>query len=234
VTNRETKQPVVPCYIVTPTGGFEKNEDKVYRVQASDLDTAYERAGYQQRERSYNIKYQHWDYTVICNEYRNDDIGGEPIVIIPEFLFPRRPYMAEVYLYAIDLYSATPEKGQRWAAEETRKKFNLPTFAHTTLGRALKTFVHNINEAENTSEDQGGEAGKEAEQLNAEAPENGGCGHEIVNRAFFRTVGSTQALRKAAANVLGGRLAGGSLEKITEYSYDLVRAWFLRYRRLLL
>jgi hypothetical protein len=42
-----------------------------------------------------------------------------------------------VYLYALALYGSAPEKGQRWAAEETRKKFGLATFAHTTLGRAL-------------------------------------------------------------------------------------------------
>jgi hypothetical protein len=231
VTRNQTKQPVVPRIILTLTGGFEKSEDKIYRVEANDLDAEYQRVGYQRCERSYKVKYQHSDYTVVCYEYRNDDEDSESVIIIPEFLLLRRPYMLEIYLYAIDLYSSSPEKGQRWAAEETRKKFKLPTFAHTTLGRALKTFVRNIKEAENAAGDQSVEI---AEQTVMEVPKTIGCGSCNIKQASFRTVESTKELRTAAARVLGGRLIGESLENIRKYSYELARTWFFNHQRLLL
>ena len=221
-------------YILTRTGGLEKSEDKIFRVKADELDTEYRHAGYQRRERSYKIVYQYTEYIVICPEYRNDDLGGEPIVIIPEFLLPRRPYMAYVYLYAIDLYSAMPEKGQRWAAEATRKKFKLPTFAHTTLGRALKSFVRSTKETHKACEAQSGLAVESAGQPNAEAAENGGYDNGKAIPACIPTAGTTKELRTAAAGVLGGRIAGASLEKIIEYTLEMAMSWFLEHRRLLL
>ena len=88
---------------------LENSENLVYRLQAlephtAELEKQYRDAGYQKRERSYKIKYQHKEYTVICAEFRDDKNGGEPIFIIPEFLVPGRPYPIYVYLYAIDLY----------------------------------------------------------------------------------------------------------------------------------
>ena len=221
-------------YILTPTGGLEKSEDKIFRVQANELDAKYQSAGYQRHERSYKIMHQHAEYTVICYEYRNDDLSDEPIMIMPDFLLQRRPYPLYVYLYAIDLYSSTPEKGQRWAAEATRKKFKLPTFAHTTLGRALKTFVKIIKETEKTVEEQGGVAVESAECITTETSENVHCGDDKIKRTAFRTAVSTGALRTAAAGVLGGKLAGESIEKIIEYSLEMARSWFLMHRRLLL
>ena len=103
-----------------------------------DLEVLYRNAGYLRYERTYKIIYMHNDYLVVCPEFRSGEKGVEPIVIIPEFLIPGRPYQIEVYLFAIDIYSTFPEKGQRWAAKETRKRFKLKTFSHTTLGRALK------------------------------------------------------------------------------------------------
>ena len=131
---------------------LENSKDNICLVQVPELEKQYLDAGYQRCERSYKIKYQRKEYTVICLEFRDDKNSAEPIVIIPEFLIPGRSYPVFVYLYAIALYSGSPEKGQRWAAEETRKYFGLDTFAHTTLGRALKVFVRNIEEATKASD----------------------------------------------------------------------------------
>jgi hypothetical protein len=45
------------------------------------------------------------------------------------------------------MYSANHTRGQRWAAEETRKKFELETFSHTTLGRAFRKIEELRNKA---------------------------------------------------------------------------------------
>jgi hypothetical protein len=75
-----------------------------------------------------------------------------------------------IYLYAIDIYSSNPDIGQRKAAEATRKQFGLIHFAHTTLGRALKAFAHNLEEIEDASENSPDEtmagSGKESEAHN--------------------------------------------------------------------
>ena len=73
-------------YILVQTHQFKNNEDTIYRVQAPELEEKYQQAGYQKRERSYKLNYQHKEYTVLCPEYRNAEIEVEPIVILPNFL----------------------------------------------------------------------------------------------------------------------------------------------------
>jgi hypothetical protein len=132
-------------FILTRGGQLENSKNNIYRVEDAALEKHYRDAGYQRHERRYKIKESYKEYIVICLEYRNEAMRAEPVVILPEFLVPGRPYPVYVYLYAIDLYSGAPEKGQRWAAAETRERFGLTTFAHTTLGRALRAFVRGIN-----------------------------------------------------------------------------------------
>jgi hypothetical protein len=93
------------------------------------------------RERTYQLTYLHHAYTIICLEFKKET---NTILIIPEFLLPGRPYPIYVYLYAINLYSANPDKSQRESADATRKRFGLTTFSHTTLGRALKQFIKKL------------------------------------------------------------------------------------------
>ncbi|MBS3947892.1 MAG: hypothetical protein KGZ57_06275 [Dethiobacter sp.] len=219
---------------------IENSENNIYRLQAlasqaAELKKHYLDAGYQERERSYKIKYQHKEYTVICPEFRDDKKGGEPIVIIPEFLVPGRPYPIYVYLYAIDLYSSAPEKGQRMAAEETRKYFGLTSFAHTTLGRALKAFVRNIAEGTNASEefcaktpDDPGEKGEDAEQK----ADSERC--DEAKKPGFPTVKSTEALRKRAAQFLRGILIRAAKQQAIATCLELVRRWFKEHQRFLL
>ena len=73
-------------YILVQAHQFENNEDTIYRIQAPELEEKYQQAGYQKRERSYKLSYQHRDYTVLCPEYRSAEMGVEPIVLLPSFL----------------------------------------------------------------------------------------------------------------------------------------------------
>ena len=88
-------------------------------------------------------------YETNCPKTQDD---GIECLIVPEFLIPNRPYPIYVYLYGILLYSLNPEMGQRKAAEKTRKRFDLKTFSHTTLGRAIKKLEVRIKAFENKPE----------------------------------------------------------------------------------
>ena len=225
-------------YILTQALLIENSENKIYRVQvlesqAAELEKQYLDAGYQERERSYKIKYQYKEYTVICLEFRDDKKGGEPIVIIPEFLVPGRPYPIYVYLYAIDLYSGAPEEGQRWAAEETRKYFRLESFVHTTLGRALKRFVRNMEEAEKASENTCAEAADD-EKNKGESQKADAEQGDKAKKPGFPTVRSTKALRERAAQFLRGMLTRVVKQQAIATCLELVRKWFKEYQRFLL
>ena len=220
-------------YILTQSEGFENPQNNIYQVQGTELEKQYLDAGYQRHERSYKIEYEYKEYAIICLEFRDDRKGSEPIVIIPEFLIPRRPYPVFIYLYAINLYSGTPEKGQRWAAAETRKQFGLASFAHTTLGRALKVFVCNIEKTTKASDDScvetldNGKEKSEAQKTNTEQ-----C--DMVKKSVFPTVQSTEALRKRAAQFLSGMLTKPVKQQTIAICYELVRKWFKEYRQFLI
>ena len=76
------------------------------------------------------------------------------MVILPEYLLPRKRYPMQVYLYAINEYCNNGNKSQRKSAEKAIKLFGLTTFAHTTLGRTLKKLymvIGDIEEAQSIS-----------------------------------------------------------------------------------
>jgi hypothetical protein len=212
-TNKIRKRGTVAMFILTQAGRLEDCEDNTYRVQAPDLEDEYLSGGYSRHERSSQLKSLHKGYVVLCAEFRN---GTESIVLVPEFLVPGRTYPVYVYMYAIDLYSKAPEKGQRWAAEETRKQFGLVSFAHTTLGRALKAFIGIIGENAMTSD-----------ETATEAPESD-------KKNSFPTVHSTAPLRKKAALFFQGRLIQAGLQKIISDCCGIAREWFKVCRRFLL
>jgi hypothetical protein len=70
------------------------------------------------------------------------------MVILPEYLLPRKWYPIQVYLYAINEYCNDRNMSQRKAAEKAIKLFGLETFAHTTLGRSLKKLYKVIGDIE--------------------------------------------------------------------------------------
>jgi hypothetical protein len=203
-------------YILTRGGLLSNNKDNIYQAEDAELEKQYQDAGYQKYERNYRIKEQYKEYTLICPEFRRDAKDANPIVIIPEFFVPGRPYPVYVYLYAIDLYSSAPEKGQRQAAEETRKFFGLTTFVHTTLGRALKAFISVISGCTMMLD--------ESETVaDGEAKSSG-----------FPTAQATARLRKQAASFLQGILSRTELRQIISACCGLSRKWFMEFGHLLL
>ena len=205
-------------FILSQSGWPKNSKDNICQVQDTELEKKYLNAGYERYERIYKIKVQYKEYTVICLEFRNDTKGTEPILIIPEFLVPGRPYPIYVYLYAIYLYSSDPEKGQRQAAEETRKLFGLTTFAHTTLGRALKSFICVIEKCAETPNEANDET---AVEENAKASE-------------FPTVKATETLRKKAASFLRNILTLTGLQQVVSAFCEIAREWFVKYGHFLL
>jgi len=203
-------------YILTCTTPPESWSDNIFLVQDAALESQLLNAGYRRHDRAYIIIDKHRKISVICPEYRNETKGLEPVVIIPDFLVPRRPYPVYVYLYAISLYAEAPDKGQRWAAEETRKHFGLATFSHTTLGRALKSFVRMIIE-------------------NARMPEEA-CPQAESNEKTpsFPSGRSTASLRKLASRFLAKAEVFIDRRQAAAAYCGLARDWFREYRRFLL
>lgn len=96
-------------------------------------------AGYSIKYHSYKIEYRHRSHEIQAPEVWLADSPESPrMLILPEYLLPRRPYPIEVYACAMNEYCGESGMSQREAAETARKRFGLATFAHTTLGRALK------------------------------------------------------------------------------------------------
>jgi len=209
-------------YIVAQSTPLENSKDNVYEVNDPELVQKYKAAGYQLYKRSYDkIKCHHKEYTVNCLEFRNDSTGEEPVVIIPDFLSPRRHYPVYVYLYAILLYCLNLARGQRWAAEKTRKYFGLDTFSHTTLGRALKAFVRNITEEEPKPE-------PEPEPVPAED-----TGAE-TQKPGVPTAQATAVVRKQVAEFLHSRLGQVEQPEIIGIYCQLASEWYKQHQKLLL
>jgi hypothetical protein len=205
-------------YILTQAVLLKNSKDNIFQVQDAKLEKQYLSVGYKRYERSYKIKEQYKEYTVICPEFRNDTEGAEPIVIIPEFIVPGRPYAVYVYLYAIDLYSSDPEKSQRRVAEETRKLFGLLTFAHTTLGRALKSFIRIIEKYAKIS--------NEAKAVTA--------GDEEAKTSEFPTVQATERLREKATIYLRRISVQVGLQQVISASCEMSVKWYMKYCHFLL
>jgi len=198
---------------------LENSKERDFNVHEAEIEKQFRAAGFLQYERRYKIT-ERDDHTVICPEFRKYTKGTEPTVIIPDFLLPGRPYPIYIYMYAIYLYSTNVDKGQRWAAAETRRKFRLKTFSHTTLGRALKALVRKIEGgAAETSGATGAAAG-----AGAEAKPTG-----------FPTTQATRLPREKAAQFLKGNLAGKTdVQQVKSISRKLAREWFKEHRRFLL
>jgi len=202
-------------YILTRAEPIENYNSNICQVHSAAIEKQWLDAGYQIYERRYLLRIHHKEYTVSCPEFRKK--GAEPIVVIPEFLVPGRRYPVYVYMYAISLYIRMPGKGQRWASEETRKRFGLASFAHTTLGRALKSFVRCT--------------GCEPASISGAA---GAVAADARKKGIFPGVRSTEPLRKKAALSLGGMPLGGEKQQAVIASLKLAREFFTEYRRFLL
>jgi len=193
---------------------LENLNGKTYHALSPTRERDYFAEGYIILNHTYKIKYQHAEYEIVCLELRKD---GEQILVIPEFLLPRRPYPIYVYLYAILIYSSHPTMSQRKAAEQTRKKFGLETFAHTTLGRALKAIVESISSLSPPKEP---------------APET------KPEPTSFPSLRDTENQRARAAEYLSGWLNAKMIDKepkaFLNSCLQLAQDWYAKYSRRLL
>jgi hypothetical protein len=139
-------------YIIQPSikiGSPDPTETEkintVINVLTPEEVNEYRNNGFKCKERAYPMTLNRIEYEVICLEiWKKGD--KEHSLVIPAFLLPHRIYPVYVYAFAINLYSSNPQLGQRKVAEETRKKYNLETFAHTTVGRAIKALAGALTE----------------------------------------------------------------------------------------
>jgi len=131
-----------PLQIITDKSRIETSSDKVFRVPPPQQEQSL-------NGRTYRLMLGRSEYEIVCPEIQDD---GAEYLVVPEFLIPGRKYPIYVYLYAAVLYSSNPKMGQREAAEKTRKRFDLETFSHTTLGRAMKKMEALIKTDENEPE----------------------------------------------------------------------------------
>jgi hypothetical protein len=204
-------------FILSRAEPLENSKDNTYQLSDPELEKQYLDSGYGRTERSYEIRHENKIYTIVCPEYRGTGKNAEPVVIVPEYLVCGRRYPIYVFLFAIDLYSGQPEKGQRWAAEETRKQFKLLSFAHTTLGRALKAFLANIC---------GG-------VVKPEEIDNKSTSNEDETPPF-PTVQTTAGQRRRAAKFLQGVFSGASRQQAIATGCRLAREWYQKHSRFLL
>ena len=114
-----------PLQIITDKNRIEPSSEKVFRVLPPKQEQSL-------NERTYRLMLGRFEYEIICLEIEDDEAR---YLVVPEFMIPGRLYPIYVYIYGMVLYSSNPKIGQREAAEKTRKRFDLKTFSHTTLGR---------------------------------------------------------------------------------------------------
>ena len=104
--------------------------------------------------------------------------------------------------------------GQREAAEKTRKKFNLETFSHTTLGRAFKALEKSLNKIINMNDKPLQDKRKEARR--------------------FPTVRDTFSRRKKLAAFLGDLYKKDNINQIDIQTRKIVKCWHDKHKCLLL
>ena len=121
---------------------------------------------------SRQIEYRKKEYEIQIPEIWLPGENNPHMVIFAEYLLSRRRYPLQVYLFALNEYCNDRGASQRDIAKKTRERYGLGTFAHTTLGRALKRLHIIINTIEqtvqNSNEEDGGADG--CEKTNDESP----------------------------------------------------------------
>jgi hypothetical protein len=183
-------------YIIQPGVEIGNTENTNINVLTKEEIKAYQKSGFKCREEIHQLTSGHIEYQIICVEiWQKGD--KEHSLLIPPFFFPHRGYPAYVYAYAINLYSSDPQLSQREVAEKTRKKYDLKTFAHTTVGRAMKALSNALKEtAAIDSETENGERAVDENQISAGTNHAGG----------IPTVQDTKGQREIVKSYYGGRL----------------------------
>jgi len=126
-------------HILTDSRKIENKNAQEYKILTEEQKQLFADSEMTVKEHIIAIKCGQPIVDVYCPEISaQEDTSGERYLIVPEFAVPGRPYPIYVYIYAVATYCLNPNMGQREAAQETREKFGLKTFSHTTLGRAMK------------------------------------------------------------------------------------------------
>jgi hypothetical protein len=151
---------------------------------------------------------------VVCPEYK--DSQENSIIILPDYIWPGRKYPVFVYIYAIWLYSSNTGISQRAVAEEVRKKFGLPDFSHSTVGRIFKAFEISASRIES-------------------APVAGGtaAGNRAVQKRRFPSVHDTAERRKRVWGFISN-IVEGIQDNVIEASRIIVKYWYDKNKRLLI
>ena len=122
-----------PLIIIHDKMRIESRDEKIINVplpEANGTDNWRETG-----QRAYKLQCGREAYEIHCPEVQTEN--GR-VLIVPTLIIPGMRYPVYVYIYAVTVYSANPEMGQREAAKLTKEYFGLETFSHTTLGRAMK------------------------------------------------------------------------------------------------
>jgi len=90
---------------------------------------------------SYKFNYENRELRLECPLIKNS--SGKNIVLCPAIKLPFRSYPIYVYLHAIAMYLST-NMSMREVAKKIRQEYQLETFAHTTLSRALRKLANAI------------------------------------------------------------------------------------------
>jgi hypothetical protein len=120
--------------------------------------------------------------------------------------------------------------GQRAVAEETRKRFGLETFSHTTVGRAIKALADRL---EKSAIANAGSAEVKDETSQAENKHNGHT-EPIVDIHMFPTVADTQARRKIITSFFNGRLDNHNPQVFKEECERIAICWYSQNNQLLM
>jgi hypothetical protein len=133
----------VSTLIITLTNTeFNNTGNEIYTIKPEELQLLRSIGVISKKNKIYTLSFNYRDFQLHCPlfEFR----PGKTAVIWPSFKLPHRPYPCFIYLYAVTRYLTT-KMSMRLVAEEVRKKFGLQTFSHSTISRALKKLIQQIN-----------------------------------------------------------------------------------------
>jgi len=212
-------------YIIKPGIEIGNPKNKKINVLTSKEIDEYHQNGFKSKEKSYQLTLGQIDYEVICLEiWQKGD--KEHSLIIPAYLIPHRVYPVYVYIFAINLYSSNPQLSQRKVAEETRKKYELKTFAHTTVGRAMKELAKELTETAVIDNEAAEEAVQETEQSGADTG-------KICN-GRFPSVQDTKTIRTTVKSFFHVRVKNRCQEEFKEACDRIAIYWYAHFYRLLM
>ena len=225
-------------HILTETKRIENKGSWIYKILTPEIEQLCRDESLKMREHESKLHCGRIDVEVRYCEIREQAApNGCAYLIIPEFLVPGRPYPIYIYLYAIATYSLNPTMGQREAAKRTRERFELKTFSHTTLGRAMKALEKQIDENESERQETG---------ITVEAGSTEDKKFPTVDQMKDRKEKVAAYLKKASAGDESLAQEAGQPHKKPEYTrppyigafidacHNIVKYTFLNNRRLLL